>query len=158
MKWLFLVGGGAIAWSSLLAYLDLGKEYPGGWVVGLVVFLLVQRTELEPIILTNGGLDPVQIIQKIISGDAPRYAMAKPAVLAEATAWATLGYAVDFLLGLFVWPPIPTLELLSVGAVTFLDINWGNIFNIILCVFALQACMAQFIRRGGKLPFLNKAN
>lgn len=154
MKYLFLVFGIAIAWSSALGYWDLGSQFPGGWVVAIVGFLLVQRTELEPIILTNGAYSPVEILQKIVTGRPPRYGMADVSQLAEATAWATLGYAADFLLGLFVWPPIPNLELISVGAVTFLDVNWANIVSIFLCVFALQWCVAQYIRKGGNLSFL----
>jgi hypothetical protein len=82
----------------------------------------------------------------------PSFALADPEELLDATLWATLGYAVDFIAGLLVWPPVSSYKLVAMGGVTFADIRWAAVGSILACVFGMQLCIQQYLSRGGKVP------
>lgn len=162
MKWLFLALGACIFFASIQAYRELGSNLFGGMgsFAAIVVFLMVQGFELRPILMTNGIMDVFAEAKKLAAGKPANIPGCDPEELAEATSWATLGYAIDFTAGLIVWPIVTRWDLLRIGAITFSDIQWINVFQIIACVFLLQKCIQQYLRRGGKLPFTGgkKAN
>ena len=155
MKYLFLFLGGAIFVSSVKAYNAVGITTFGGRIGGIiavVILLLVQGFELKPIFLTNGGAGIFPTINKLVGGKVPTFALADPEELLDATLWATLGYAVDFVAGLLVWPPVSSYQLVAMGGVTFADIRWNAVASILACVFGLQLCVQQYLIRGGKVP------
>ena len=155
MKYLFLVLAGAIFVNSLKAYNAVGQDTFGGRLGGLiavVVFPLVQGFELKPIFLTNGGAGIFPTLNKLVGGKVPSFALADPEELLDATLWATLGYAVDFIAGLLVWPPVSSYKLVAMGGVTFADIRWAAVGSILACVFGMQLCIQQYLSRGGKVP------
>jgi hypothetical protein len=155
MKYLFLMLAGAIFMNSLKAYHAVGQSTFGGRLGGLiavVVFLLVQGFELKPIFLTNGGAGIFPTLNKLVGGKVPTFALADPEELLDATLWATLGYAMDFIAGLLVWPPVSSYKLVAMGGVTFADIRWAAVGSILACVFGMQLCIQQYLSRGGKVP------
>jgi hypothetical protein len=157
VKYLFLILGGIIAWSSMKAYRELGTSLFGGMggIGAIAVFALVQMFELKPILMTNGQTDIFGGLAKIAAGKTANLPECDVEELLDAVGWATLGYTIDFVAGLFVWPIVPSWDLLRMGGVTAADVAAGlpNLFQIIACVFLLQICIQQFLKRGGKLPF-----
>lgn len=157
MKYLFLALGGFIFVNSLKAYQGYGQQILDGRIGGLiavVVFLLVQGFELKPIWLTKGQAGIFANLNKVTGGRQADFAMVDPEELLDASLWAWVGYGVDFVAGLMVWPPVPSWALVTVGGVTLGDIRWNAVFSIILCVFGLQFCVQQYLARGGKVPNL----
>lgn len=159
MKYLFLVLAGGIFWSSLTAYRAIGGELFGwsGQLMAMAVFLIVQGFELKPILLTRGhGGEVFRSLSRITAGKPSNTPLADPEELSEATTWAGIGYAIDFVCGLLVWPIVTAWDLLMIGGLTFTDINMVNLAKIIACVFLLQICIAQYLKRGGALPFAKR--
>lgn len=157
MKYLFLALGGFIFVNSLKAYQGYGQQTLDGRIGGLiavVVFLLVQGFELKPIWLTKGQAGIFANLNKVTGGKKADFAMVDPEELLDASLWAWIGYGVDFVAGLMVWPPVPSWALVTVGGITLSDIRWNAVFSIILCVFGLQFCIQQYLARGGKVPNL----
>ena len=155
MKYLFLVLGGIIAWSSMKAYREIGANMFGGMggIGAIAVFALVQAFELKPILMTKGQSDIFGGISKIASGKTANLPECDVEELLDACGWATLGYAIDFVAGLFVWPVVSSWALIRVGGLTAGDVDVWNILRIVACVFLLQVCIQQFLKRGGKVPF-----
>ena len=157
MRWLFLGLGGCIFFNSLGAYRDLGAQFGGaGSIAAILVFLLVQAFELRPIIMTNGIMDVWTEIKKIMAGKPGNIPHVDPDELAEANTWAFIGYGIDLIAGLLVWPIVSSWDLLRIGAVTLSDINGWHVAQIIACVFLLQKCVQQYLKRGGKVPFTGR--
>ena len=157
MRWLFLGLGGCIFFNSLGAYRDLGAQFGGaGSIAAILVFLLVQAFELRPIIMTNGIMDVWTEIKKIMAGKPGNIPQVDPDELAEANTWAFIGYGIDLIAGLLVWPIVSSWDLLRIGAVTLSDINGWHVAQIIACVFLLQKCVQQYLKRGGKVPFTGR--
>lgn len=160
MKWLFLGLAGFIAIESAKAYMAVGSDMMGtmGRMAALLVFLMVQAFELHPIMLTGGHGGVMPQLSKAISGRQSNMNPADPDVLLDASMWATAAYAVDFVAGINVWPIMNTSgdmsvwSLIGVGGVTMNDLAWGNLMMVFACVFLLQWCMAQYLKRGGKIP------
>ena len=162
MKYLFLVIGGGIFVSSLQAYREIGSQFFGslGGMMAIAIFLIVQGFEAKPIIMTNGAISPFAALNRISGGRRPNLTMADPEELLDASGWAVLGYGIDFVCGLLVWPIMGTWaifwDLVGVGAVTWGDVNFINVVKIIACVFLLQLCLQQYLIRGGRLPMAEK--
>lgn len=162
MKYLFLVIGGGIFFNSLGAYRNIGTGFMGtmGGIMAIAVFLIVQGFEAKPIIMTNGAMSPIQALARVTAGKSTNIHICDPEELLDAAGWATFGYAVDFVAGLFVWPPIGTWDifwdLIGIGGVTWGDVRWGNLMQIMACVFLLQICLKQYLIRGGRIPFSAK--
>jgi len=160
MRFLFLGLAGLIFVESAKAYMSVGSEMAGtiGRVGALLVFLMVQAFELHPIVLTGGHGGVIPQLSKIVSGKQSNVSPADPEVLLDASMWATAAYAVDFIAGINVWPLMnPTgglsvWALIRVGGVTLSDVAWGNLLMVFSCVFLLQWCVAQYLKRGGKVP------
>ena len=155
MKYLFLVIGGGIFFNSLGAYREIGSNLFGGIgsLMAIAVFLIVQGFEAKPIIMTGGGVSPLIFFERIVGGKNPNAVICDPEELADATDWAGAGYAIDFACGLLVWPVVTLWDLVWIGGVSWGDVRWGSVAQIIACVFLLQICLAQYLRRGGKVPF-----
>lgn len=155
MKYLFLGLAAAIAFSSIKAYQSTGVIYLDGRIGGIiavVVFLIVQGFELKPIVLTKGKAGVFANLGLAMSGRGTDFAMVDSQELLDASLWAWIGYGVDFICGLLVWPPVASWQLVTVGGVSFGDIRWNAVFSIVLCVFGLQFCVQQYLSRGGNLP------
>lgn len=155
MKWLFLALGGFIFVSSIKAYQTTGQQMldpkMGGYVA-MVIFLLVQAFELKPIVLTRGQNGIFAAMGQSMAGGKGEIAVVSPKELLDASVWAWIGYGIDFVAGLMVWPPVPSWQLVTVGGVTLADIRWNAVFSIVLCVFGLEFCVQQYLSRGGKVP------
>jgi hypothetical protein len=154
IKYLFLILASGIFVTSAQAYWGIGAELYGtiGAVMALVVFLIVQLNELKPIILTGGSWSIFEQLQGAMAGKQINAKIADVDELLDARDWAYASYGIDFVAGLFVWPIITDMTLLQVGAITAADVNRIHIVQILLCVFAMQWCIGQYLRRGGKLP------
>jgi len=160
VKWLFLGLAGLIFVESAKAYMAVGGDMLGtmGRAGAIIIFLMVQAFELHPIILTGGHGGVIPQLSKAVSGRSSNIAPADPEVLLDASMWATAAYAVDFIAGLNVWPLIKPgagmsiWALIRVGGVTMADIAWANLLMVFACVFLLQWCVAQFLKRGGRVP------
>lgn len=159
MRYGFLALAALIAISSAQAYMTVGANMMGmmGRVGALLIFIMVQGFELHPIILTGGQSGVMPQLSKAIAGRAANMAPADPEVLLDASMWATAAYAVDFIAGINVWPLIKSGDmsiwsLIRVGGVTMADIAWTNLMMVFACVFLLQWCVAQYLKRGGKIP------
>ena len=159
MKYLFLALAGIIFIESAKAYGAIGSEMAGtmGRAGALLIFILVQAFELHPIVLTGGHAKIIPQLSKAVAGRAANMNPADPEVLLDASMWATAAYAVDFVAGINVWPLIKSGELsiwslFRVGGVTMADIAWTNLIMVFACVFLLQWCAAQYLKRGGKIP------
>jgi len=160
MKWLFLGLASLIFVESAKAYMAVGSDLLGtmGRVGALLIFLMVQAFELHPIVLTGGHGGVMPQLSRIVSGKTSNVAPADPEVLLDASMWATAAYAVDFIAGINVWPlmnpssGMSVWALIRVGGVTLSDVAWGNLMMVFACVFLLQWCMAQYLKRGGKVP------
>lgn len=154
MRWLFLALGGCIFFNSLSAYRDLGQQFGGiGSIAAVIVFLMVQAFELRPIVMTGGVMDIWGEVKKIMAGKPGQLPQVDPDELSEASTWAFIGYGIDLIAGLLVWPIVARWDLLRIGAVTMSDINFWNVAQIIACVFLLQKCIQQYLKRGGKVSF-----
>jgi hypothetical protein len=153
VKYLFLVIAALIAVSSAAAYHELGLKLFGflGGVGAIAVFALVQGFELKPIFLTGGHCNIFGGLSKAIAGRPANLPETDPEELLDASAWATFGYAVDFVAGLIVWPVVDNWALIRVGGLTYPDVNLKHLGMILACVFLLQWCVQQYLRRGGKL-------
>lgn len=154
MKYLFLVIGGIIFVSSLQAYREIGQSMYGllGGIGFVAIFLLVQGFELKPIFLTGGQSDIFGGLSNLASGKQANIPKVDIEELLDAVAWALLGYAIDFIAGLFVWPIVSSWALVRIGGVTAGDISIVNLAKIGACVFLFQICIQQYLKRGGKLP------
>jgi hypothetical protein len=153
MKWLFLALGGCIFFNSLSAYRELGQQFGGmGSAAAVITFLIVQGMELRPIVMTGGVMNIWNEVKKVMAGRPGNNPQVDPDELAEANGWAFAGYGIDLIAGLLVWPIVNRWELLKIGAVTMADINFWNVAQIIACVFLLQKCFQQYLKRGGKVP------
>jgi hypothetical protein len=156
MKWLFLGVAAIIFLESAKAYMLLGSSLMGGLgrIGALLVFLIVQGMELRPIVMTGGAMGIIPKLGNIVGGRQVKLNLADPEELIDATQWATRAYAVDFVAGLFVWPPISgnAWALLRVGGVSISSLNGKHAVMIMACVFALQFCVQQYLVRGGKVP------
>lgn len=159
MKYLFLGLAGIIFIESAKAYMAIGAEMMGGMgrIGALLIFLMVQAFELHPIILTGGHGGVIPILSKAVAGRSANISPADPEVLLDASMWATAAYAVDFVAGINVWPLIKSgglsvWALIRVGGVTMSDIAWSNLMMVFACVFLLQWCISQYLKRGGKVP------
>ena len=159
MKYLFLALAGFIFLESAKAYMLVGGQMMGGMgrYGALLVFLMVQSFELHPIALTGGHSGVIPLLSKAVAGKPSNMAPADPEVLLDASMWATAAYAVDFVAGINVWPLINSggvsiWSLIRVGGVTMADIAWANLLMVFACVFLLQWCIAQYLKRGGKVP------
>ena len=162
MRWLFLGLGGFIFIESAKAYFQVGNDVmPGGGIAAILVFLMVQGFEAKPIIMTNGAASVFSAIGRVISKKRTTIHVADPEELLDASGWALLGYGIDFVCGLFVWPIMGTWalfwDLIGVGGVTWGDVIWQNLGMILACTFLLQeVCLRQYLVRGGRLPFAAK--
>lgn len=160
MKFLFLGLAGFIFLESVKAYMAVGSELMGtpGRIAAVLVFLMVQGFELQPILMTGGHAGVMPQLSRVVSGKAADINPVDPEVLLDASMWATAAYAVDFVAGINVWPLFNTnggfsiWALIRVGGVTMADIAWGNLLMVFGCVFMLQWCVAQYLKRGGKIP------
>ena len=160
MKYLFLGLAGLIFLESAKAYMAIGSQMMGpmGRAGALLIFVMVQAFELHPIILTGGQEGVIPQLSKAVAGRPANMAPADPEVLLDASMWATAAYAVDFIAGINVWPLIKAgggmsiWSLIRVGGVTMADIAWTNLLMVFACVFLLQWCVAQYLKRGGKIP------
>jgi hypothetical protein len=121
-------------------------------LVAIAVFVMVQRSEIAPIAMTKGEVNPIQSLQQMISKGNSQFTLVDPEDLHRATIAATVSYLIDFALGLSVWPPVPNIDLLMIGGVTPRDLDLGNIVQIMLCVFGLQYCVGKYLQAGGRLP------
>lgn len=163
MKYLFLGLAGFIFLESSKAYMVVGHQMMGGmgrWAA-LLIFFMVQAFELHPIILTGGHGGVIPLLSKAVAGRPSNMAPADPEVLLDASMWATAAYAVDFVAGINVWPLIQSGDLsiwslIRIGGVTMADIAWSNLLMVFACVFLLQWCVAQFLKRGGRFPNLGR--
>ena len=163
MKWLFLALATFIGLESAKAYARVGMELSGGMgrIIALIIFVMVQSFELRPIVLMGGHGGVLPMLSMASAGKPINMNLADPEELADAASWATRAYLVDFVCGLFVWTPLVVSSgmiwsVIRAGAVTFGDLSFRNCLMIVSCVFALQWCVAQYLRRGGKLPGLAK--
>ena len=154
MRYLFLVVGMGIFVTSLQAYRDVGESILGqtGGLMAIAVFLIVQGLEVKPIIMTNGMNSCFQSLNRASAGKKVNVQMCDPEELADASGWALVGYGIDFVAGLLVWPLLSAWDLITIGGVTWSDVNFGNLVRIVMCVFLLQMCVQQFLKRGGKVP------
>jgi hypothetical protein len=164
MKYLFLSLGGLIFIESAKAYWNIGREMNGGLgaLAAILVFLLAQGFEMRPIVLTKGQSGVMDLLGNILSGKPATVPAVDPKELFEASAWALLAYGVDFVAGLNVWPPVRAVSglspwsLVSVGGLTPGNIQGWNVIMIVSCVFGMQFCVRQYLKRGGIIPFQNR--
>ena len=127
-----------------------------GSFMAIAVFLIVQGFEAKPIFMTNGAVSPIGALCKVTSNKNPKLHLADPEEVADASGWAVVGYGIDFVCGLIIWPLLTAWDLITIGGFTWADINTGNLLRIIACVFLLQLCLQQFLRRGGRAPNFGK--
>jgi hypothetical protein len=161
VKFAALFIGGLIAFEGARAYGKLGVEWNGilGLVLATLIFFVIQRGELEPVVMTGGQHTPLQMLIASIGGKKIDLKLVDPEEFHQASTWAFRCYVVDMIVGLFVWQPLKTarpLELLQSGAATAGDVNVGNIGMIIAVTFVLQECVAFYLRKGGWVPSRKK--
>ena len=150
----FLAIGGFIAIESLKAYRLVGEGWNGriGGIMAMILFLMVQGFEMWPIIMARGDGKFLGLLAARARGKEQRVDLPDPEEYRDASKWACGAYLVDFCMGMIVWP-FPW-SLITVGGLTSEDVlaNRGNLIMLIGCVFGLQFCVSQYLKRGGKLP------
>lgn len=161
MKFLFLAAAAVIFIEAAKAYISVGAEVMGlpGRIFAILLFIGVQWHELQPIFLTGGKTNLIEDLTRIISGKSANIYPCDPEVLLDASMWAWAAYGVDFIAGINVWPLIVPngggmhwLDLLGLGALTRADFSLWNAVMVFACVFGMQWCISQYLKRGGKIP------
>lgn len=157
MRFIVLGIGGLIAIEGLKAYAQMGREWNGalGMVLALLIFAIIQGGELRPTLMTKGQVGFLQIVAQSFGGKPINMHMCDPEELHEACTWAFRCFIADMIVGLVVWMPIKAdkpMQLIQAGAVTMADLDWGNIGMILAVTFAMEECIAFYLRKGGNVP------
>jgi hypothetical protein len=157
IKYVSLGIGALIAMEGFKAYGALGQDWNGmlGRVLSVLVFYVIQHGELNPIIMSKGQMGPLQMLSQAFGGKPIDLQLVDPEEMLDAARWGWWCYAFDMVVGLVVWNPLRTerpFQLMASGAVTWGDVIVTNLLMIAAVTFALQECIAFYLRKGGKLP------